>query len=442
MKRWLWLLAATTPVAFISSVTWYGAFTFVNAYMIRGLGASNADWTRATLAMSGGMFLWYILTTEMSALLGRRRTATLGAAIASCTYLVLPFAREVWMVSVLLALMGFGTAGYLVAWLPYVTHVGGDRPARALAVASISFNLVSAITIFALGPALQQARFRMAFSWIGGICVACVVVFYFLARHLETLMAATGRSGEEHEHPGDPLSFLKLHWRDVRELLHSAFPIVLLLGICAAPFAFHTSNQLFPNLARDIYHLNEDSIARLVAMGRLPAMLMLFLMSPVIDRLNLVRFYGIALFTDGLLLAAIALSPGTILASGAYLLFYLSHGLVWAFALPAINVCVRPRLRDSAFALTAMFEITGVFSAGLLHNRMLERGAGLPSVFIVCGIIVGVSGLLLLAYSFSHHARFNGQKEGTGKDAGPRPHPCPTIEPGFTEPLAERELSE
>ena len=151
MKRWFWLLAATTPVAFIASVTWYGAFTFANAYMIRGLGASNAQWTRATLAMSGGMLVWYLLTVEMSALLGRRRTAALGATIASLAYISLPLAGEVWLVSVLLALMGFGTAGYLVAWLPYVTHVGGDRPGRALTVASITFNLVSGMTIFALG---------------------------------------------------------------------------------------------------------------------------------------------------------------------------------------------------------------------------------------------------------------------------------------------------
>jgi len=206
---------------------------------------------------------------------------------------------------------------------------------------------------------------------------------------------------------------LKLQWHDVRELVYSAFPVVLLLGICAAPFAFHTSNQLFPNLARDIHHLREDSIARLVAMGRLPAMLTLVLMSPIIDRLNLVRFYGVFLFTDGLLIAAIALSHSTLVAGGAYLVFYLSHGLVWAFALPAINVCVRPRLRDSAFALTAMFEIVGVFLAGVLHNRLIEAGFSLPYVFVVCGVVVGASGLLLLGYSFSGHARRNGPANGS-----------------------------
>ncbi len=413
MKRWFWLLAATTPVAFIASVTWYGAFTFANAYMIRGLGASNAQWTRATLAMSGGMLVWYLLTVEMSALMGRRRTAALGATIASLAYISLPLAREVWLVSVLLALMGFGTAGYLVAWLPYVTHVGGERPGRALTIASITFNLVSGITIFALGPALQAARFRFVFVSTGGICLACLAVFHFAARHLETLAGAATPEEEEPAPAEGPLSLLKLQWHDVRALVYSAFPIVLLLGICAAPFAFHTSNQLFPNFARDIHHLQEDSIARLVAMGRLPAMLTLVLMSPIIDRLNLVRFYGAFLFTDGLLIAAIALSQSTLVAGGAYLVFYLSHGLVWAFALPAINVCVRPRLRDSAFALTAMFEIIGVFLAGLLHNRLIEAGFSLPYVFIVCGVVVGASGLLLLGYSFTGHARRNGSTNGS-----------------------------
>lgn len=427
MKRWLWLLAATTPVAFIASVTWYGAFTFVNAYMIRGLGASNADWTRATLAMAGGMLVWYVLTTELSAFLGRRRTATLGAGIASLTYLVLPFAREVWMVSGLMALMGFGTAGYLVAWMPFVAHAGGKRPARALAVASLSFNLVSAIAIIVVGPALQQARFRMAFLSIGAICVICVVLFHFLAKHIEKIIDANRHAEGDEEQAANPLSFLKLQWHDVRELVYSAFPIVLLLGIYSAPFAFHTSNQLFPNLARDIHGMAEDNIARLVGIGRLPAMLILFLVSPVIDRLNLVRFYGFSLFTDGLLIAAIALSPNTFVAGGTYLLFYTSHGLVWAFALPAINVCIRPRLRDSAFALTAMCEIIGVFSAGLLHNRLIERGTTLPIVFIVSGIIVGISGFLLLVYSFSTHARQNGQSRKQNQGAGTSPSGCSTI---------------
>ncbi|MEA3366367.1 MAG: MFS transporter [Candidatus Hydrogenedentes bacterium] len=442
MKRWLWLLAATTPVAFIASVTWYGAFTFVNAYMIRGLGATNADWTRATLAMAGGMLLWYILTTELSAFLGRRRTATLGAAIASLTYLLLPLVREVWMVSGLLALMGFGTAGYLVAWMPFVTHVGGDRPARALAIASISFNLVSAITIFLVGPALQQARFRMAFFSIGGICVACVVGFHFLAKHLETFIAATRYLGNPEEQAENPLSFLKLKWHDVQELFYSAFPVVLVLGIYAAPFAFHTSNQLFPNLARDIYGIAEDNIARLVGIGRLPAMLMLFLIAPIIDRLNLVRFYGFSLLTDGLLIAAIALSPNTLVVGGVYLLFYTSHGLVWAFALPAVNVCIRPRLRDSAFALTAMFEIIGVFSAGLLHNQLIERGTSLPIVFIVCGIIVGLSGFLLLVCSFCIPARKKGHFTRKDQETGTRPGAWPRIEPESIQPSQEKEPSE
>ena len=248
---------------------------------------------------------------------------------------------------------------------------------------------------------------------VAGFCIACLAAFHFAARHLETLADTTNIEDEQPVRPDGPLSLLKLQWHDVRELVYSAFPVVLLLGICAAPFAFHTSNQLFPNLARDIHHLREDSIARLVAMGRLPAMLTLVLMSPIIDRLNLVRFYGVFLFTDGLLIAAIALSHSTLVAGGAYLVFYLSHGLVWAFALPAINVCVRPRLRDSAFALTAMFEIVGVFLAGILHNRLIEAGFSLPYVFVVCGVVVGASGLLLLGYSFSGHAQRNGPANGS-----------------------------
>jgi hypothetical protein len=56
-----------------------------------------------------------------------------------------------------------------------------------------------------------------------------------------------------------------------------------------------------------------------------------------------------------------------------------------------------------------MFEILGVFFAGMLHNRLLEAGCSLPCVFVVCGVVAGLSGLLLLCYSFSGHSRRNGR---------------------------------
>ena len=45
MKRLLSLLLATLPVSFAGIATWFGLYTFVNGYLVRGLGYTNEQWT-------------------------------------------------------------------------------------------------------------------------------------------------------------------------------------------------------------------------------------------------------------------------------------------------------------------------------------------------------------------------------------------------------------
>ena len=394
MKRTFWLLAATFPVAVVSSLSWFGVFTFVNGYLIRGLGCSNADWTVSMLCLSGGMLFWYPAFTEVSSRAGRRSAVMLGLACATLSFTGIALSRHAIFVNLSLLMMGPAIAAYVVAWCPFVAEYGRERPGQAIARANLVFNLVGAASIIGGAGIARIQDYRLMFLIFAAVCGLCCVVFHILSRGMED--TAKGPA---------PVSIRMLSRHDVAGLIGGPFLVVMLLGICAAPFAFQTSNQLFPNLARDVHGLSESRIAILVGAGRLPTLISLFALSHIIDRLNTVRWYGAGLLLDGLAIIAIVLAPTAGSAVAAYLTFYLLHGIVWATALPAIDACVPPRLRDAAFALLGMAEIGAVFLVGVAHNRLIVMGKTLGFVFVFCGGLTAAAGFALFVYSHSDHAR-------------------------------------
>jgi MFS family permease len=134
MRRLSLLIAACIPVSLAGTLSWFGAYTFVNAYVIKGLGRSNQDWTVATLWYSAGMIGWYLVCTEISSHIGRRRTVTLGLAATAAGYVGLALLPTIHAVGPILAVMGLTTGANAVAWTPLVAEVGGDRPGRSLGV--------------------------------------------------------------------------------------------------------------------------------------------------------------------------------------------------------------------------------------------------------------------------------------------------------------------
>ena len=401
MRRLAWLIAATFPVAIVAALAWFGAFTFVNGYLVRGLGRSNADWTAATLWLSGGMLFWYPLFTEISSRLGRRRTVTAGLSAAAASYVALAFVQDPFLIKVALAIMGAAIVAFLVAWTPFVAEAGRDRPGQAIAIAMLVLNVTGSGSLIAGGYIAGSQRYRLMFLVFGTLCAACVIAFHFLAKHIETIVA----SDADHAGREEPVSMRKLTRPDLAALLGGPFFVVVLLGVFAAPFSFHTSNQLFPNLARDVHGLNETHIAMIVGIGRIPALVTLLAISRVVDRINVVRCYAVGLLCDAAMLAVIACAPSAGPVTAAYLTFYLVHGIVWGAALPAVNACATPRLRDSAFAITGMTEVVAIFLAGLVHNRLIVAGRSLPYVFVFCGAITGLAAAGLFAYSFTRHWR-------------------------------------
>jgi Major Facilitator Superfamily len=404
MKRLFWLLAATAPVAVVTGLSWFGVFTFVNAYLVDGLGWSNAAWTKATLWITGGMLFWYPLCTELSARIGRLRTVTMGLAAAAVSYALLSFAAAPWAIHALLFCMGWSTSAHLVSWMPFAAEVGRERPGLALGLSALVINAAAMALLVFGGRLIATGDYRLTFRLLSGACAVSTVAFFVLGGHLERIVHAESCPGDTDAPRNNGAGIFSLTWRDIRELLTGPVAPVILLGICAAPFAFQASNMLFPNLSRDVHGLGEGAIADLVAYGRGACLVTLLVIPLIIDRLNVIRCYGVGLALDGFGIALIALAPTPMAAGGAYLLFYLFHGTVWAAALPAVSTCVRPRLRDSAFALALMAEIAAIFSQGLLASVLLGRDFALSTVFLVCGTVTAVGGTALVLYSLTTHA--------------------------------------
>lgn len=381
-------ILAALPVTLVTTMAWFGVFQFVNAYVTRGLGYSDEQWTATSLWLTGGMIFWQLICTEISSRIGRRRTVCAAHVTVAIAYVALAFTGDLRVIRAALGMMGFATAATAVAWVPLVAEAGGDRPGRAIAASTLVGSLVGAVTIVAGGYMIAGEDYRAMFLLMAAACAVCAVVFSVLARPLE--------GGA----PSKVVSLRQVSRRDLAALVRGPFLMVMALGFCMEPFNFHTTNQLFRNLAAAApFGLGEGQIGAIVGLGRIPALLTLFVMARFIDRISAVRCYGAG--TMGVALAVIAMGmSGTTRALGTgFFAFYLFHGIVWASNNAAVNSCVPARMRDSAFAIANVIMTGCIFSVGVVHNRLLAAGMGLDRVFVTCGVIACVGGAALAAYS-------------------------------------------
>ncbi len=382
------LILASLPGSLVLAIAWYGTYTFVNGYIVKGLGYSNETWTAASLWFSAGMIFWPIVCTEISAKIGRRWTVTLSLLIASFFFLAISFTQNMIVIRFLLALMGFTVAANNVAWLPMVAQVSRKFPGRAFGINQITSALVGIGSMIAAGYVIDRLSYRTGFILFGLTCGICTLIFHVISRPLERRQQTK------------VLPFRKFSRRDLADLGTWPFLILLIAGSGLGVFNYHTINQLFPNLARDFYHLSEKGVGLIVALGRIPTLVILFILVRTIDRLNILRLYGVLMLLAGAMVFLIGRAGGMELGVGLYFAFYLFHGGIWGTEAPAYNASVEPRLRDSAFALMNVVATVALFGAGLVHNRMLALDCSLPVVFSLCGLIGVFGGSVIAVYSF------------------------------------------
>ncbi|MCX5660259.1 MAG: MFS transporter [Planctomycetota bacterium] len=392
MPRLLRILAMSSAVGFVAAITWFGIYTLVNAYMVRGLGCSDAEWTSATLWLTGGMVVWQLLAAPMATKLGRVGAMTLALLVGGAAYAVIAVTRSPLVIGMMLGCMGLTQAMISVVFIPLIADVGGDPPGRAIAAYEWLVTAVSVAASGSGGSLIDRGVYAPVFLAIAGLSMASAGLFFMLCRDPALLSKAA-----------DSRPAIGLHnvTRADLKLLGWPFLAVLVLGISAEPFYYHMVNQLFPNLARQDYGMGEARIATIVALGRLPSLLSLVLVAHRIDRGNTIAIYGMGIVASGTMAIAMAWAPGAAWGVGLYLAYYLCHGVVWGANCAAANAAVPPRLRELAFTLICLGQAGFAYVAGWLHQQMLERGCSIRAVYTVSGSIALVGGVCLLIYAMA-----------------------------------------
>ncbi len=393
MKRLTTLISASLPVSFVGIATWFGLYTFVNGFLVKGLGYSNEQWTEVTLWFIGSMVAWQLVCTDIAARLGRRNTVTISLIAGAAFYFGMALTTDGLVIRALMALAGFTQAVGLVTWQPLIAELGRDKPGRALVINQLANAGVSAVTLVAGGQIIANASYQDAFIAIGVMCVVCAVLFHIVSRNF---------AGNQTE----VVSLLRvLRTRaSVGKLATGSF-VVLCIGLCLEPFNYLTVNQLLPNLARDAHHALDSDISTFIALGRLPALISLFILSAVIDRVNALRAYGAGVALVGLCVVGMGLAGDVNSLVGIFLVYFLIQGTVWGSSASAVNASVDPSMRDSAFAITSILLSVALFGVGFVHNRMLGAGLTVAQVFTLAGVIPVFTGAALVIYSFRRRRR-------------------------------------
>ncbi|MCE9589507.1 MAG: MFS transporter [Planctomycetes bacterium] len=386
MTRLARSIVLNLPVSFVAMIAWFGVYTLVNAYVTRGLHGSDDRWATLSLCLSVGMVVSLLVCTEIILLLGKRNTVTLSIVLAAAAFVAIAFTENFVVIGGALAVMGFTQAALATAYLSLLTHAAGDRPGRALGIYQWTVTVVTILILPPCGYLAEQGWYRMMFLLIAVVCAGCAAAFHFTAKsmgHQET----------------EVVSIWRLSRRDLSELLHGPYVRVLLLGICGEPWYYHMVNQLFRNHAHDAFGLGEDTISQVVALGRIPSLISLFVVAHFIDRLNITRFYGIALAVSAVAAALITAMPASGLMIGAYFLYYAVHGTVWGSNSAAVNAQIAPRLRESAFTLMSLAQSGAMIVVGVTQQRMLAYGMTFPSIYAVCAAVAVLCGVALAVTS-------------------------------------------
>lgn len=383
------MILATIPFSIAAVLSWVGIFTFVNGYCIRQLGFTNADWTHLTLWFIGAMIFWQMICTEITRRIGRVRTITLALAGAAGGYGLLGVTTSGWLLTLGLILAAGLPGVQGVAWASLVAAVGRHVPGRAIAMSQTIMVVVTILVLIGGGRILANLNYRLGFLAFTGLIAFCCWAFFLLATPLEAGMV------------DQAFSMSEVLRRERSGLLTIPFFIVLLLGIGIEPFNVHVSNQLYPNLMRDIYGWPESRISFLVAVGRIPGLAATCLVGHFIDQTVIPRVYGMGILIAGLGVVICGASHHLASAVAGYLIYFIGQGVVWSSNMAAVNSVVRPRFRDAAFAVANILCNGCLFITGGMHAMLLARGWSLRQVFGLCGLIgiLGAAGLICFSFS-------------------------------------------
>jgi MFS family permease len=377
------LVLSAIPMALTWTLAFFGVFCFVNGYVKRELGLGTEVWTQLTIWLIGGVVFWQAVAAEVSARIGRRRALVGAMAMSAAAYAAIPFVHDPRYLGPLLAVLGVMHGVFFGVWFPFVAAAGRAAPGRSIAGTQLVFNCCSLLGILVGAPVMAAQNFRLLFFVGSGIMFLSTVSFAVLASKLEE--------------GGDKVtSIWRLKRADIKAVLHGPFLWIAFAGLMLEPFGFHTVNNLFPNLAREWHGFGEGQITVSVSVMRIPALMVLLVLTQWIDRLNATRCYALGLLLGGVGVMGMGLAPQPWVLLLLLSFYYGGQGIVWGSNSTTVNRMVPADLRDAAFALMGMILMLSMLAVGVIHDWLANADVPLPRLFAICGVFGIVSGTTLL----------------------------------------------
>jgi MFS family permease len=381
--------AMILPVAFAATITWFGVFTMVNAYLVKGLGYTDEGWASAALWLQAGIVFWLLVVGEISSRIGRRATVALALVVAGIAFRVIAVSDHLWLIGPMLWLMAIVQAALSIALVSLLTRHGGEKPGRAIAVYQWVVTAVTVVSLIVGGYFMDAGRFSETFTAISLLIILSAASFYFLSKPL----APFDREGI--------VSLFRLKKQDWRMFLSAPFLPVLLLGTCGETWYFVMVNNLFPNLAREHFHMSESQIGWIVALGKLPSLLSLYFLTHRADHINVRLAYGVGMIIAAVLSIAMGWAPIGWMLVAAYAIYFIGQGVVWGVNITTVSSAVPMHLREAALGLLVIVQMGFALLIGALHRKMLSEswGFSLKWIFTWCALAGLASGIALAVYA-------------------------------------------
>lgn len=377
----------TIPVAFCGTITWFGVFTMVNAYLTKGLHYTDEEWAGAILWLTGGIVFWLLSIGFVTTKIGRRQTLALSMALSGACFGVIAMTGQIRVIAPMLGLMAIVQSATSIIFLTLITRHTGAGPGRAIAVFQWITTALTIVSLIVGGYLMEWAYFRATFLGISALVLISACVFYRASRALAI-----------HDH--EPVvGFLSLNAADRWLFLKAPFLPVILLGICGETWYFVMINQLFRNLAKEHFDLSESAIGWIVALGRLPSLLSLYLLTHRADHVNVRLVYGVGIIAGSVCSIGVGWAPTAWMMVIAYSIYYVGQGLVWGVNVTTVASAVPMRLRESAQGLLVIVQMGTAMLVGAVQHAMLAAGMQLRWIYTTCALVGLACGIGLVIYA-------------------------------------------
>jgi MFS family permease len=182
-----------------------------------------------------------------------------------------------------------------------------------------------------------------------------------------------------------------------RTLLGPHMIVLLIFGAMLEPFNFHTSNQLLSSLMHTTFGKGEEYVGGAAGLTRLCLIAGALTLGMFFEHVAPHRRWAMGMIGAGASVVAMGLAPTAGVAVAFLVCFQFLYPLNWCGNSVAVVEAAGQERRTLAMSLMLAVMYLGMLLAGIFQRTLLGAGVSLPMVFVACGAIGALGGLIIFA---------------------------------------------